>query len=706
MAISRPPARPTPYTQSAGFTAAGLVLAATAYLALFTETGPWLRGLPAVFLLLWAPGYALLRFLYGDVEEGEPVKLWAGPLALGPVFSTALYVGARMLGVGAGPAPWVPVGVALLLLLVPRPGVARGGPPAPGDPDGSAADERRTLAGLTLLLVALVALLFLLNPWLRWRADGRFHIGVTAEILRGAVPPTDPFFAGLSLQYMWFFHATLAMLRTLSGASASALLVVSNLVALVSFCGLTWQFVRGLGGSGRAGRLALLVALFGMGGMGYLFLPVKLAGAFTGADRGWNAVKGIFDLWPLTIPRASAFFELWKDQAFFLRKFLVGTAMSYTLAAFMLHAEASRRAAFGGRAGTFGLVVLSAAGVVVLHPMMGIPAVAVVCALALVLAAWCRLRAVEGTLSPGRAAALIGANVLGAALALPYLRLVTAGKEEAGGFPVSFLPSKIISLGALSVGVGLVALPWLWRTLRARRPALASLWLAGWALFLVGFALVVRFPLEAENIDKPTLLTHLPLALITGLALGAAWEAAHGLGRGRIRLYLALLLVPSNLLILPAYLAERDPRTYRAHEKDAFAWIDEHAPVDAIVFDSQDRDRPGVEIQRRMYWSHEQYATTHEYPKVEMDRRRALRDALYRPAGPDSAAVAGLHAIPAAVYVIVRAGAAVPGPGFPPGNGPTTGSFARGDRDPLAALGSFERLYETDDVRVYRLRAR
>lgn len=704
MSITSARSARVPYTQGAGFTAAGIVLAATAYLVLFTETGPWLRGIPALLLLLWAPGYALLRFVYGDTDDGEPVKLWAGPLALSPILSTALYVVARLAGVSAALAPWLPVAFALPLLLLPARTGRRDEPAAAGDPVASTDPERARLILVTAALLLLVTLLFVLNPWLRWRADGRFHIGVTAELLRGAMPPTDPFFAGLSLQYMWFFHATLAMLRAMSGASASALLVVSNLVALAAFAGLTWQFVRGLGGSARGALLALLVTLFGMGGMGYLFVPVKLAGAFTGADRGWDAVKGVFDLWPLSIARASAFFVLWKDQAFFLRKFLVGTAMSFTLAAFMLHAEASRRAAFGGGAATFGLVVLAAAGAVVLHPMMGIPAVAVVCALAVVLAVWCRVRAVDGALSAGRAAALIGANLLGTALALPYLRLVTAGKEGGGGFPISFLPSKIISLTALSVGVGLVAVPWLWRALRARRPSLGTLWLAGYALFMVGFALIVRFPLEAENIDKPTLLTHLPLALIVGLALGNAWEAAHGLKRGRIRIYLLLLLLPSNLLFLPAYLAERDPRTYRPHEKQAFAWIAENTPADAIVFDSQDRDRPGVEIQRRMYWSHEQYAATHEYPKAEMDRRRGLRDALYGVAGPDSTAVAHLRALLAPVYVIVRAGAAVPGPGFPPGSGATTGSFARGDRDPLAVLGTFERLYETDDVRVYRVR--
>lgn len=696
---SRPDQRPIPDLLTAGLVAAG-----SAALLLGQGWPPLLRIPFAIIVFLWAPGYALLRLLLPRVPDGEPLRGWAGPLALSPVIATALYIVCRMTGVGVGPAPWVVTGVTLLLILVPIRSTPAIPPANDMDMARSSGPERREILVLALAVGLLVLLLFLVNPWLRWRADGRFHIGVTAEILRGTIPPTDPFFAGLDLQYMWFFHATLALLRSASGASASALLVVANVTALVGFAGLTWQFVRALSGSARSARWAVLVVLFGMGSLGWLFLPVKLMGAFVGADRGWSAVRPIFDLWPPTIPQVSAFFELWKDQVFFLRKFLVGTAMSFTLGALALHAEAARRATFGGGVGDFVLAALAAAGVVVLHPMMGIPEVAVVVVLAGVLWLWPRFRPLQGGLTGRRFLAFVIAHAVGVALALPYLRLVTAGKEGEAGFPVAFLPSKIVSLVALSLGVGIAAVPWLWRTLRERRPDMARLWLAGYALLMIGFAMIVRFPLEAENIDKPTLLTHWPLALIAGVACGAAWDAAHGLRRRPVRIYLWLLLVPANVLLLAAYALEPDPRTYRAHEREAQRFVDANAPWDAVVFDSQDRDRPGVEIQRRMYWSHEQYATTHEYPKAEMDARRSVRDALYATGGPDSAGVARLQEFGAPAWIMVRAGAAVPGGGFPPGRGSVEGSFGRGDTDPLALRGAFERMFDSDDVRVYRLR--
>jgi hypothetical protein len=82
-----------------------------------------------------------------------------------------------------------------------------------------------------------------------------------------------------------------------------------------------------------------------------------------------------------------------------------------------------------------------------------------------------------------------------------------------------------------------------------------------------------------------------------------------------------------------------------------------------------------------------------------MNPRRALRDALYRATGPSPEEIQQLHAIGAPVYVVVRAGAALPGAGFPPGRGSVAGSFAAGDVDPLATSPEFERVYDTDDVR-------
>jgi hypothetical protein len=232
----------------------------------------------------------------------------------------------------------------------------------------------------------------------------------------------------------------------------------------------------------------------------------------------------------------------------------------------------------------------------------------------------------------------------------------------------------------------------------------AETWLALWAILLAGFALFVKFPLERANIDKPTLLVHLAAALTAGGALGAWWDRGSPKTRRRIVTYLALLVLPTHLILLGTYALEADPRTYHAHEKDAHAWLRAHAPATAIVFDSLDRDRPGVEIPRRMFWSHDQFAVTHQYPVPEMDRRRTIRDGLYADGDRRRDAVAALRPLPEDVFVLVRAREALPGArGEPFGTGPIAGSFAAGDSDPLDRDENFVRVFDTDDTRVYRL---
>jgi hypothetical protein len=424
-----------------------------------------------------------------------------------------------------------------------------------------------------------------------------------------------------------------AALRILSGAPAAALLPLISVIAAFGFILLLCQVSRGLGRPRRESIVAALVVMFAMGGLGWIFLPLKIATAFTGADRGMEALKSVFDLWPPRISYSLGFLSLLKDQPFLPKKFLVGTAMSLALAAVILHLEASRRVLFReGGVGPALIVAVSAFGAIVLHPVMGVPAVAVLCGLAFIfMLRGSRNPFGEEAASPKAAALLLAANICGVILSMPYLLLVTAGKEGSPGLPLSFLPIKIISMIVGCVGVLLPAAILIGKTLRrVRAVTRGEAFALGWAALMVAFAVFVRFPLEHRNIDKPLLIFHLPLALWGGWALGRALEAS-GRPRRRARWYLGLLLVPANLIIFPAYFLEQDPRTYRPHEKEAFAAIDSMAPEDAIVFDSQDRDRPGVEIQRRQYWGYEQIATDHEYPRDEMDARRSVRDALYTP---------------------------------------------------------------------------
>ncbi|MDZ4806387.1 MAG: hypothetical protein SGI90_16155, partial [Candidatus Eisenbacteria bacterium] len=66
--------------------------------------------------------------------------------------------------------------------------------------------------------------------------------------------------------------------------------------------------------------------------------------------------------------------------------------------------------------------------------------------------------------------------------------------------------------------------------------------------------------------------------------------------------------------------------------------------------------------------------------------------------------IVALRALPDGIFAIVRAGEARPGAtGEPFGTGSAAGSFHAGDADPLDHDVLFERVFDSDDTRVYRL---
>jgi hypothetical protein len=62
--------------------------------------------------------------------------------------------------------------------------------------------------------------------------DSWFHAAVTQKLLRDGLPVTDPYFAGLRLQYMYFYHVILAACVSLTHIDALHAMIVVNAIAL------------------------------------------------------------------------------------------------------------------------------------------------------------------------------------------------------------------------------------------------------------------------------------------------------------------------------------------------------------------------------------------------------------------------------------------------------------------------------------------
>ena len=116
---------------------------------------------------------------------------------------------------------------------------------------------------------------------------------------------------------------------------------------------------------------------------------------------------------------------------------------------------------------------------------------------------------------------------------------------------------------------------------------------------------------------------------------------------------MALFLIPENAISLVVFAVDSKAPVLSGQEEALFDWAGEETPSDAVFIDSADRVEMLVRGPRRQYWGNSGYAYQWGYPAEAMERRRALRDAVYE--GTLTAEqLDDLRALGAPVFVIGR----------------------------------------------------
>lgn len=648
-------------------------VALTALASLLPFLGPhpvW--GIPAATIV---PGLAVARLLSGSPS---PIAWLARAAIVGPLLAGLLAIAVEFLDLrDAWPAVLTLFNVTMLGVLLMS-GLRGGESGAAGEPRSPEADDAlRTAAWIGIALVVLVLLPAYARPWIRERADSWFHAAVVTEIGRTGLPPQDPYFAGFRLQYMWFYHMILFALERSTGLSTFLLMPVVNALALWSLCVLSADLVLALGRNGRAARWAALLVPLSLTALFWLFLPIRALRALTGATQGGDALSESFRLSPLNVPVTRDFLSDFGSSPFFLNKYLTGTAYGLALAFLFLYLASVLR--FAARPARTPLVTagLSVFAMLLLHPVVGLTAVAVSGMTGIVLAILGRRR---GGLTLGETIAWGGAALVGALAAFPYLREVTRGKPQEQLVPFQFDPWVTIGIAigcAFVLLAGIPALVRLWRTGRTPERLFVA-----WTVATVLFAAVIRLP-GPNTTDKFTWLVYLPLAVAAALWAGEKWRGARG------ALLALLLLLPVNVIGYAGYWGEADGRELSPASMALYSWIAENTPPEAVIVENRERVGVLVHGPRRLYWGREAYADQWGYDPARMAIRRATVAALYDPgARLDEAAVADLRTLAVPVFVVVRAE-----------DFTSSDDFHTLDRYP----GLFGLVYDTTEARIYRL---
>lgn len=578
--------------------------------------------------------------------------------ALSPVLFGVVSFMAMWAGANAHSAAWIAVGVSLLLFVCCWRSAA-------SQANSTEPTDRRALVGIAILIVLAAVMCFALplaKLWWRARDDSWFHAAITNKILRDGLPPTDPYFAGLRLQYVYFYHVILGACMSLTRVDALYAMIIVNAIALVScasaFHALARMFSRRMGP--RVAGTALW--LFGMNGWFYWFYGLRLVRAFSGETHGAATLKQFFPWSPNGHATAMSLISVEGNQFMFLDKFMLGTAFSLTLslgASILFLLLTARRGQWSIRHDI--ALFLAVAGAMLLHPVTGITIAAVTIAV-LALLLLVRSQTARGGPSYGRILSCLAAGI---AVTIPYVRSVSPARGSGEAMAsVAFQPSFAIGLIADLLPALVLALWFLRRPtehtdsaeLLGARPV-DSLTLSGsgllcmWFLFMLIVALTVD--LSVNNETKFAFFAWLPLCALATGCFERVWD-----WRSRRHVAVVLLLsatLPLHMLYFHHAVRDRSTLEIAQAERAAYEWIRHNAPRDAVFIEANDNVRVPVLADRDDYWGTAVYAHNWGYPVAEMSARRELRDHVFSGEGPTDDDVLQLRVLGRPVYVISSA---------------------------------------------------
>jgi len=537
------------------------------------------------------------------------------------------------------------------------------------------------LAGTILFLCVLVGYLPLAKSFWRYWSDAWFHNAVVAQIDGFGLPPKDPYFAGLDLQYMWAYHV---LVLTLSKAARIDPTIV---MTMVNVQGLTALVLASFAASVRLkhrfayGWFASVTVILGLNAVIWAFLPIKLVRAMTGDVTGWAEVVRNFSLVPFDHSTVRMFFTIADNPPFLLDKFIIinifglGLALMVTVVWGILVSLSERRsfATFMAAASVFGAVLF--------HTVVGIVIIgAALCGLA---ALWLSASGDSGSLRRTIRQNIV-AILIAVALSLPYVYIVSHLKESEFFLPISLTFVKLSSITVACALVAILALFQLRRLAVSRSPGKRFMFYLTMATAIICILLDLH---GASTNHKMPFFIFLMLAIIGSWTFAERFDRRHASRKYRrsVLITACVLLLPVNVLSVLAYYNSPVLDLVSDEESAVATWAQTETDRDALFFDTRDRVFMLVAGPRQYYFGRRTYADQHGYPKEMMKARKRLLDNVYSDEPLALETLQALADLESDAYVIVRAN-----------EGPGEGRF-ESERD------VFKRVFGTDGISVWKV---
>jgi hypothetical protein len=621
--------------------------------ALASETLRGIAGEIAILPLLGAfPGLALAWAL---LPAASRTTRWTVGLVLAPLVSSiagwallSAHVdaasAARLIGWGAF-ALWI-------VMLV------RGRRPQESLDAGERAPSHPAMWLLSGGLAVAIALPHVINPWMLVKSDAWNHCGIVYQILERGIPPEDPRFAGLHLNYVWFFNLYIGLLARVHDGNPFVLMSAMNVldVALMAWLAyvLGWMVWRSRGGAlGTA-----LLTCCGFNALMLLLWPLRGIRGLSEFAHGvvhtsWSPPLFRIHSWEIMSDLGAP--HTWIEN--FVDKFATGTSINYTWLLMLLLLWAWVRLMRSRQAGAWIIAALASAGMQLWHGVVGLSVIPVAaCAVVFLLA----LRRAWPWLPPASRLVEFGiAILLGFLATVPYIFSISRGWDaKQSGLHVSpihldlTMTLTLVTSCAFALAVAWSPMVSAWRE-RNAEPMMLTTYAAG----IYAFSLLIALP--NQNEAKFAFEAFVPLALLGG-ANFSNWIDNVRARTGRAGLaVLAVLLAAPLVLTLVGFTLDRERLTYPAlnpapGENEMYAWISSHTPRDMVFVDDHYRDLVMVRARRQMYLGSASGPERAAFPLAQVLERRAVMADLYGAADSLDRDVAALAALGRPACVLIR----------------------------------------------------
>lgn len=578
-----------------------IILVILSFAVFFLPAGGAIRPPIAFLNIFYLPGMVFLLLILD--EKLTPWDLLFMPLLISPVIVVLLVLGFFAITHSHLLASYLVFAltyiVAIYYILKKKP----------------SEEEEKSNMPLPVVLISagfalMIAVLYIVNPFLTVRSDSWYHASVVLEILDRGIPPMEPRFPDVPIRYMWIYHLFIATWKMVSGLPVFASLATFNVIGALCFPYLTTR-ITGFFRSGK--RYLILTPIFAIAGLesvSWILWPAGLVRAFFGEVRGIAEVARMLKEIKLNssdVIQSLHPYGTWMVNL--IDKYITITAFSYSLdlfalafVIFLMGWRSSKR-----NIGTGLTIAAISAGTLLFHVITGSALILTIIGSGILAFLVYRLIAREYPSSFVEVIAPLSAVVAGA-LCFEYVASLTAGNVTSNGSILS-----LIHIGARNIAT--IALPLLILYCPARRAfskIFGSEWrrfepFAFWAAALLALNILVDLPTRNESkLIFPLFILILPPII---------WEAidiisySSGIKKGLLIAWTVLLFFVPPVLTVRGFLLdkpnkpiERGRFVVSKGERGVFEWIMENTDKYAAIMENNIKCLMPVFAHRRSFF--------------------------------------------------------------------------------------------------------